>query len=106
MLQLNRRIGETIHIGDDIVIVVLGINGNQVRIGTIAPKEVKVWREEIYQQIKREQNAQRERLIKALEDDLGECASTDNTNEMEVTIDETLTPNNRGVATDHSDEPR
>ena len=51
MLILTRRIGETIVIGDNINLTVLGIKGNQVRIGTIAPKDVSVHREEIYQKI-------------------------------------------------------
>lgn len=51
MLILTRRVGETIRIGDNIEITVLGVNGNQVKIGTNAPKDVEVHREEIYQRI-------------------------------------------------------
>jgi carbon storage regulator len=54
MLILTRRVGETLIIGDDVVITVLGIKGNQVRIGINAPKNVSVHREEIYQRIKQE----------------------------------------------------
>ncbi|NND00281.1 MAG: carbon storage regulator CsrA [Gammaproteobacteria bacterium] len=60
MLILTRRINETLNIGDDVQVTVLGIKGNQVRIGINAPRDVPVHREEIYQRIKREErmNAQ------------------------------------------------
>ena len=51
MLILTRRVGETVRIGDDVSIAVLGVKGNQVRIGIDAPREVAVHREEIYQRI-------------------------------------------------------
>ncbi|MBF0620292.1 MAG: carbon storage regulator CsrA [Magnetococcales bacterium] len=54
MLILTRRVGESLNIGDDIKITLLGIKGNQVRIGIDAPREVEVHREEIYDKIKRE----------------------------------------------------
>ena len=55
MLILTRRVGETIMIGEDIKVTVLGVKGNQVRVGIDAPKEVAVHREEIYERIKNEQ---------------------------------------------------
>jgi carbon storage regulator len=54
MLILTRRVGETVVIGDDIEITVLGVKGNQVRIGVKAPHEVAVHREEILERIRRE----------------------------------------------------
>lgn len=54
MLILTRRIGETININDDIEVTVLGIRGNQVRIGVKAPENVSINREEIYQRIQKE----------------------------------------------------
>ena len=55
MLILTRRVGETLMVGDDVTVTVLGVKGNQVRLGVNAPKEVAVHREEIYERIKQEQ---------------------------------------------------
>ncbi len=54
MLILTRRVGETLMVGDEVTVTVLGVKGNQVRIGVNAPKDVAVHREEIYQRIQSE----------------------------------------------------
>jgi carbon storage regulator len=56
MLILSRRIGEIIRIGPDIVVTILGVNGNQVRFGIDAPKDVAVHREEVFERIKHERS--------------------------------------------------
>ncbi len=57
MLILTRRVGETIMIGDDVTVTVLGVKGNQIRIGVNAPNDVSVHREEIYRRIEAEKAA-------------------------------------------------
>jgi len=57
MLILTRRVGETVVIGNDVDITVLGVKGNQVRLGVKAPREISVHREEIYKRIKGEANS-------------------------------------------------
>lgn len=64
MLILTRRAGEALKVGDDVTITVLGIKGNQVRIGIDAPKDTAVHREEIYQRIEDEKSGA-EREVKA-----------------------------------------
>ncbi len=54
MLILTRRIGETLVIGDEVTVTVLGVNGSQVRVGVNAPKDVAVHREEVYERIQKE----------------------------------------------------
>ena len=70
MLILTRRVGETLMIGDEVTVTVLGVKGNQVRIGVNAPRDVAVHREEIYERIKREQAGQANLTDSDSEDDL------------------------------------
>jgi len=57
MLVLSRRIGETLFVGDHIKVIILGVNGNQIRLGIEAPKNVSVHREEVYRKIQAEDEA-------------------------------------------------
>lgn len=63
MLILTRRIGEILKVGDDVSITILGLKGNQVRIGIEAPKSVSVHREEIYQRIQEEKKQTEEMMV-------------------------------------------
>jgi carbon storage regulator len=76
MLILTRRVGETVMIGNDVTITVLGVKGNQVRIGINAPKTVSVHREEIYERIQREQQGQGEQPHGHQSSSGGEYAAT------------------------------
>ena len=58
MLILTRRVGETVMIGNDVTVTVLGVKGNQVRVGVNAPRDVAVHREEIFERIKREERGE------------------------------------------------
>lgn len=57
MLILTRRVGETVMIGDEVTVTVLGVKGNQVRLGVNAPRSVAVHRQEIYDRIQKEEAA-------------------------------------------------
>lgn len=79
MLILTRRVGETIVIGDDVIVTVLGIKGNQVRIGINAPKDVSVHREEIYQRIQQEKNTTTPAPVAAQQEEVAAPVTTTTT---------------------------
>jgi carbon storage regulator len=56
MLILTRWVGETVRVGDDVTVTIVGVKGTQVRLGVSAPKDVTVHREEVYERIQREQH--------------------------------------------------
>ncbi len=67
MLILTRKAGETLMVGDDVTVTVLGVKGNQVRLGVNAPKEVPVHRKEIYERIKAEEQAMSNRRLRLVD---------------------------------------
>lgn len=69
MLILTRRVGEALMIGDEVTVTVLGVKGNQVRIGVDAPRHVAVHREEIYTRILEQENVAAESAVAHVDDD-------------------------------------
>lgn len=68
MLILTRRVGEKLMIGEDVMVTVLGVKGNQIRLGVSAPIEVRVHREEVYERIQKEKEIKQ--IEKHLEEDV------------------------------------
>lgn len=66
MLILTRRVGESVMIGDDVIVTVMGVKGNQVRVGISAPKDVEVHREEIFERIKLERKGKTEAQLQSV----------------------------------------
>jgi len=67
MLILTRRVGESLRIGDDVSVTVLGIKGSQVRLGVNAPKSIPVHREEVYDRINDENSKNSDKKVKSSE---------------------------------------
>ena len=80
MLILTRRVGETLKVGNDVDVTVLGVKGNQIRIGIKAPKNVAVHREEIFDRI------QREAELAQQTDESGESAPTDESPDEQASL--------------------
>jgi len=93
MLILTRRVGESVMIGDDVIITVLGVKGNQTRVGITAPKSVPVHREEVFERIQAIKNHGGEELksVDASTDDYGRTYDADRRAETSSTSDEGTT---------------